>query len=99
MASNEERREVAARLRELYPDRVLPPFAQMRKDLREAVGCGWRQEHQDQKLHDRLADLIEPEPERTITLKGSGRCPDCNKLVGEGERYCAWCGAKVVEND
>lgn len=35
--------------------------------------------------------------ERTVKLKDNGHCPDCNKLVGEGERFCAWCGAKVIE--
>ena len=33
--------------------------------------------------------------ERTVKLKDNGHCPDCRKLVGTGERYCAWCGAKV----
>lgn len=36
--------------------------------------------------------------ERTVVLKANGRCPDCDKLVGEGERYCAYCGAKVVQD-
>lgn len=35
--------------------------------------------------------------ERTVKLKDNGHCPDCNRLVGTGERYCAYCGAKVVE--
>lgn len=39
----------------------------------------------------------EPEPERTIKPTSGGLCPDCRKLIGEGESYCAWCGAKVVE--
>ena len=34
--------------------------------------------------------------ERTVKLKDNGHCPDCRKLVGTGENYCAWCGAKVV---
>lgn len=36
--------------------------------------------------------------ERTVTLKGNVHCPDCNRLVGEGERYCAYCGARVKED-
>lgn len=35
--------------------------------------------------------------ERTVTLKDNGHCPDCNRLVGSGERYCAYCGARVKE--
>ena len=35
--------------------------------------------------------------ERTVTLKGNGHCPDCNRLVGKGERYCAYCGARAKE--
>ena len=33
--------------------------------------------------------------ERTVKLRDSDRCPDCRKLVGTDENYCAWCGAKV----
>ena len=92
MATNDERREVAAKLRGLYPDDVLPPFAQVRKDIYEAIGCGWGQERQGQKLHKRLADLIEPEPERTCrntegVLLGLFSCSECGlslDLCGDG---------------
>lgn len=34
--------------------------------------------------------------ERTVVLTGAGLCPECRRLVGEGERYCAYCGARAV---
>ena len=79
MPTNEERREIAAKLRGLYPNDILPPFAQVRKDIYEAIGCGWGQEHQGQKLHKRLADLIEPEPERTGRNTYEGRELECSE--------------------
>ena len=33
--------------------------------------------------------------ERTVKLKDNGHCPDCRKLIGTGENYCSWCGAKI----
>ena len=33
--------------------------------------------------------------ERTVKLKDNGHCPDYRKLVGTGENYCSWCGAKI----
>ena len=35
--------------------------------------------------------------ERTVKLKENDHCPNCKKLVVAGEKYCAWCGAKVVK--
>ena len=111
MPTNEERREVAAKLRGLYPDDVLPPFAQVRKDIYEAIGCGWGQKHQGQTLHKRLADLIEPEPERTCEVvekqtewQFNFGVKDyefsCGHMVGWAHtyepKYCPKCGAKVV---
>ena len=49
------------------------------------------------ELIDELLRLNGYVPERTVKLKDNGRCPDCDKLIGEGERYCAWCGARVKE--
>lgn len=105
MPTNDERREVAARLRE-EAERHCDGFDPLA--LMDALGIDMDAEPFCDGFHkyydlatfetwNRLADLIEPEPERTVTLKDNGHCPDCNRLVGEGERYCAYCGAKVVE--
>lgn len=108
MPSLEERREIAARLRELYPDDVLPPSSQVRIDICYTIGCGFGQEHQGEKIHKRLADLIEPE-ERTCRIEVHGlerdrqvgtvsyTCSECGKHIGRDDAYCKYCGAKVVE--
>lgn len=100
MPTNEERKAVAARLRKL----VIENFGfNYSAHLGEAIGECVRLVSGHECLVEgglnRLADLIEPEPEpeRTIKPTSGGFCPDCRKLIGEGERYCAWCGAKVVE--
>lgn len=69
MTSNEERRDVAARLRELDASKW-SCFGQefdalIIASLMTACGCNFGQDWQDIELKDRLADLIEPEPERT----------------------------------
>ena len=91
--SDSERREIAARLRD---------FDSLRPAFEESAICGFLDVldigYLDwEGICGRLAELIEPEPERTVVLGGSGRCPDCKKLIGTGERYCAWCGARIVE--
>lgn len=51
-------------------------------------------------MYDTEEDAIEAwntRHERTVKLGESDRCPDCKKLVGTGENYCAWCGAKVIK--
>ena len=97
MPTNDERREVAERLREKHSERqgTFEPQSmsiQAMNRLDDLLEC--LPKRRDMFLD--LADLIEPE-ERTVTLKGNGHCPDCNRLVGEGERYCAYCGAAVTK--
>lgn len=59
--TNDERREVAERLRALDAD----DWGSCEEELGaiySATGCNYGQEHQDDDLHERLADLIEPAP-------------------------------------
>ncbi len=104
MPTNDERREVAARLREFeqlraaFKDSSICAFS-------DALGVGYMDwEH----ICARLADLIEPE-ERTCRMEptgdGSVVCSACrteytSRWLHDGEyveRYCSNCGAKVIQ--
>ena len=110
--SDEERREVAARLREARANlENIPRLRDVYQssfiyliELAKAVG--------DSEILNRLADLIEPEPERTCELervkKGAlydvWRYTCCGyehaeRVSGESiaANFCPSCGAKVVE--
>ena len=104
--TNEERREVAARLR------VLSSHREVDKELVEdALGLymGECIDGYDPVSVMELADLIEPEPERTCRIVGAhtahasthlrkvGRCSDCGELIETDHRYCFNCGSKVVD--
>ena len=125
MPTDEERREVAARLRELpcIPSELdqwkgrelfLEPsrydeadYAQIHRILLGCFPADIMHPCDYEDLHDRLADLIEPE-ERTCRMEptgdGSVVCSACrteytSRWLHEGEyveRYCSNCGAKVV---
>lgn len=108
MPTNEERKAVAARLRDF--ESLRPVF----KDSNicgflEALGVGYM----DWKgICDRLADLIEPE-ERTCELEspksGKRRCKRCGAFVSVDTvwdccgvipvRFCPNCGARVKEDE
>lgn len=104
MPTNDERREVAARLRNnagQKPSWVIPWAV-----FNDAY------EHECDELHARLADLIEPE-ERTCRMRvrenarGNPKhflmyvCSECHGAVIHDKYdpiyYCPNCGAKVVE--
>lgn len=109
MPTDEERREVAARLRRIeiksWHDGIDEVCA-----LEDACGCSIGQDWQDIELKDRLADLIEPEPERTCMLTHErwddgmctwgAKCSSCGARfeheTGECWRYCPSCGARVM---
>ena len=84
MPSLDERREVAARLREIDDTEWTHPRDELRA-LDEAIGTSQRMPYAIQTTWDRLADLIEPEPERTCewTWEHSGplfdsfKCSEC----------------------
>ena len=88
MPTNEERREVAARLRN---------YENLRESFKESPICAFLDalgvEYLDWKgVCNRLADLIEPEPERTCKME----------LVKRGPIYTVWrfscCGYEHSEN-
>ena len=100
MPTNDERREVATRLRN---------WESLRETFRESPICAaldvlnvegyldWR------GVCELLADLIEPEPERTCGLRsrltGSYcyECSECGKGMKPEWAYCPSCCAKVVK--
>lgn len=109
MASNEERREIAARLRD---------YDNLRELLREApIGAffnvlGVKGYMNWKGVCNLLADLIEPEPERTYQIDtskykngGTVSCGVCGKRIPTKSRNtetveakyprCPWCGVKV----
>lgn len=110
MPTNDERREVAARLREKYREKYCPGVWQVQsvndqiwmylKDLEACLPDGY-------SAFNVLADLIEPEPERTCrnisTVPCKFACSECHqswrKANGNGAfAYCPNCGAKVVHD-
>ena len=98
MPTNDERREVAVKLRDMAC-RTNPSWPA----LMEALGCPGRA-----VAVQYLADLIEPE-ERTchVTMKWDGLdgrdpvCSECGAYFDDKEwhkqKFCPNCGAKVVE--
>lgn len=105
MPTNDERREVAARLRRLSGHREVD-----KEFVHEALGLymGECVDGYDPVSVSKLADLIEPE-ERTCRMEptgdGSVVCSACrteytSRWLHEGEyveRYCPNCGARVEE--
>jgi hypothetical protein len=95
MTTREERYAIAAKLRKIktwtYSHYDSDEYLEA---LEEAtgypVGLDW-------EFARYLANLIEPEPERVLKMTPSGLCPECRKLIGTGESYCGYCGARVVE--
>ena len=107
MPTNNERREVAARLR-AHPTRSWHTVWEELCSIEDACGCNVGQDWQDMELKDRLADLIEPEPERTCKfipfIEDDGsvfieNCSECDAAVlSRCEfNYCPNCGARVTE--
>lgn len=107
MPTNDERREVAARLRQ-YVDFDFGdsnPYWYLMKAVYGDVAI-----HDDNELFDRLAELLEPEPERACRpiLHGNEyglhdmHCGDCCSLMliqrdgtEEWPIYCCQCGTRV----
>ena len=107
MPTNDERRDVAARLRELDTSRLYDGMDEVCA-LEDACGCDVGQDWQDMELKDRLAELIEPEPERTCEWKRDengiyyGECGivwefTYGGVEENGVVHCLRCGGKVVE--
>lgn len=88
MPTNEERREIAARLRD---------YKNPREHFMESTILAY--------IYNRLADLIEPEPERTCRFRNDGRgilwcdAEGCDYDMDDYfpiPNYCPNCGSKVV---
>ena len=111
MPTNDERREVAARLRELVADWFDDGEFYDRGEVEDVLGLAT----DDGAWYEsagvrRLADLIEPE-ERTCRMEptgdGSVVCSACrteytSRWLHDGEyveRYCPNCGARVEEGE
>lgn len=111
MVTDDERREVAKRLRELvadwFDDGEFYDRGEVEDVLSLATDDGAWYEAAGVR---RLADLIEPEPERTCRMRDAhwddGRrtwgciCSECGakneRKSGKWMNYCPNCGAKVV---
>ena len=109
MPTNDERRKVATRLRELDTSRLYDGMDEVYA-LEDACGCGIGQDWQDMELKDRLAELIEPKPERTCSYVEHSdgvyhyyQCSECQcEMAGwdfelYSPNYCMGCDAKIVK--
>ena len=108
MATDDERREVAARLRDIG-EKICYTSRDVLRAIQDACGCNVGLDWEDmEELRDRLADLIEPEPERTCKfipfIEDDGsvfieNCSECDAAVlSRCEfNYCPNCGARVTE--
>lgn len=99
MPTNEERREAARRLREIGKElgRGTMLWFHISKALGVDLTIG------GEAAANVLADLIEPEPERTCKIVNSENkfanweCSACGEEIKYSDNYCPNCGAKVVE--
>lgn len=107
MTSDRERRDVARRLREIEQGVIgaLIPTGELAENILRAIGYG----HSGAMTpYGRLADLIEPESERTCRNLNPPSCRDfeCSECGESSEftpgfmpNYCPHCGARVVGCD
>ena len=106
MPTNEERREIAAKLRESREFISSMPKITLEQNTFDAferiLACI---EYERGNIFDYLADLIEPEPERTCHFRNDGHgiiwcdAQECAHDMDEYfpiPNYCPSCGAKVV---
>ena len=108
MTTDDERRDIAAKLQDIDTGHCYTSRDVLRA-IEDACGCNVGQGWQDMvELKDRLADLIEPEPERTCRDLGGEYgtnyeaydfgCSECGFGCDIPQsNYCPHCGAKVVE--
>ena len=110
MPTNEERREVAARLLNCASLSIPSPIPFYLKKTVHDNYPHWIT-YSDSSTLERLASLIEPEPERTCEfeppISGKKRCKRCGAFISYNAvwdcfgiipaRFCPNCGAKVVK--
>ena len=97
MVTSEERLEAAAWIRNGDHDIDINGYIKLAINVVDrGDGATWGQ------LALKLADLIEPEPERTGTpaLDDQGwimwRCSECGQPINRADNYCSSCGVKVT---
>ena len=109
MATDEERRDIAAKLRELDEHHGWDDFDQEVDDIETVIGCNLGQPHESQSVERRLADLIDRPTchmDLTDTYKTAeglvirswecDRCGrTCEEVYGDYD-FCPHCGAMVV---
>ena len=121
MVTDEERREIAAKLRKVNPYRnqsyTVPynrytPAAEYLSELAGALGYSPENDVSRLEFQSRLADLIEPEPERTCRVESSHEVEGdgcyayfeyeltCGHEIAWGDQlppsYCPECGRRVL---
>lgn len=106
MITDDERRNVAARLRELehhYNKNWVVKCGELPAPVDDAMHvCGIDRLAYGSEICKRLADLIEPVPERTCRMIDNGAefcCSECDWRHNYDDEplFCAGCGAKVVQ--
>lgn len=114
MITDDKRREVAAKLRGNPEDTLIPHRTGRHYGMgcHEAADRFWNMCYRIREAGNYdiafsttsvLADLIEPEPERTCEMVDNGRelcCSVCDWRHDYDDEpvYCSGCGAKVVDN-
>ena len=97
MPSDEKRREVAENLRYLTIGHSINYKEQFFDELAEVV-VGFEDHHDFNVVLEKLADLIEPGPERTCHLvieDETGVCSNCGEDIdGSGWSYCPSCARR-----
>lgn len=105
MPNDDERRNVAARLRELehhYNKNWVVKCGELPAPVDDAMHvCCIDRIAYGSEICKRLADLIEPVPERTCRMIDNGAelcCSECDWRhdYDDEPKFCAGCGAKVV---
>ena len=121
MITDEERREIAAKLRKVNPYRnqsyTVPynrytPASEYLSELAGALGYSPENDVSRLEFQSRLADLIEPEPERTCRVESSHEVEGdgcyayfeyeltCGHEIAWGDQlppsYCPECGRRVL---
>lgn len=107
MPTDDERRNVAARLRELEhhynKNWGVVKCGELPAPVDDAMNvCCIDRLAYGSEICKRLADLIEPVPERTCRMIDNGAelcCSECDWRhdYDDEPKFCAGCGAKVVE--
>lgn len=112
MPTNEERRECAKKLREIeFKNNFFSPWCKAVETILDGKDCGeddgtCNEDECCKRFLKEIADLIEPEPERTYR-KVPGRmrygerkpkCSECGYSLGDPRWfYCPKCGGRIEE--